>query len=53
MVIVGDQEEAKQTLSLRRLDGTKENDVPLQEFKARLRKEAKIPSPKKSRPSRR
>jgi threonyl-tRNA synthetase len=53
MVIVGDQEEANQTLSLRRLDGTKENDVPLREFKKRLRKEAKVPSPKKSRQSRR
>ncbi len=52
MIIVGDQEQANKTLSLRQLDGTKAN-VSLQEFKKRLKKEAKIPSPQKSRRSRR
>jgi threonyl-tRNA synthetase len=53
MIIVGDQEQAKQTLSIRQLDGTKLNDVPLKEFEDRLQKEAKMPSPKKSQEPRR
>ena len=48
MVIVGDQEQANGTLSIRQLDGTKSNDVSLKDFKNRLKKEAKIPAPKKS-----
>jgi len=48
MLIVGDQEQANGTLSIRQLDGTKSNDVSLKDFKNRLKKEAKIPAPKKS-----
>jgi threonyl-tRNA synthetase len=53
MVIVGDQEQANGTISIRQLDGTKSNEVSLQDFKNRLKKEAKIPSPPKSKHSRR
>ena len=53
MIIVGDQEALHQTLSIRQLDGTKLNDVPVREFKARLKKEAKVPSPKLSKKYRR
>ncbi len=53
MIIIGDQEELHQTLSIRQLDGTKLNDVPVKEFKARLKKEAKVPSPKLSKKYRR
>ncbi len=53
MIIVGDQEALHQTLSIRQLDGTKLNDVPVKEFKARLKKEAKVPSPKLSKKYRR
>jgi len=49
MIIIGDQEELNQTLSIRQLDGTKLNDVPVKEFKERLKKEAKVPSPKLSK----
>ncbi len=49
MIIIGDQEELHQTLSIRRLDGTKENGVPVREFKKRLKEEAKVPSPKLSK----
>ena len=34
MLVVGDQEVANQTVSLRRRDGTRRNDVPLDEFVA-------------------
>jgi threonyl-tRNA synthetase len=53
MIIVGDQEELNQTLSIRKLDGTKQNDVPLKEFIKRLKEEAKVPSPKLSKTYRR
>jgi threonyl-tRNA synthetase len=53
MIIIGDQEELNQTLSIRQLDGTKLNDVPVNEFKKRLKKEAKVPSPKLSKKYRR
>jgi threonyl-tRNA synthetase len=53
MIIVGDQEAAKKTLSIRQLDGTKLNDVPVKEFKKVLKKAAEVPSPKKSRQTRR
>ncbi len=49
MIIIGDREELNQTLSIRQLDGTKLNDVPVKEFKERLKKEAKVPSPKLSK----
>jgi len=49
MIIIGDQEKLNQTLSIRQLDGTKLNDVPVKEFKERLKKEAKVPSPKLSK----
>ena len=51
MIIVGDQEKLNQTLSIRQLDGTKLNDVPVKEFKKRLKEEAKVPSPKLSKKS--
>jgi len=49
MIIIGDREELNQTLSIRQLDGTKLNDVPVKEFKERLKREAKVPSPKLSK----
>ena len=49
MIIIGDQEKLNQTLSIRQLDGTKLNDVPVKEFKKRLKEEAKVPSPKLSK----
>ncbi len=49
MIIIGDQEKLNRTLSIRQLDGTKLNDVPVQEFKKRLKEEAKVPSPKLSK----
>ena len=49
MIIIGDREAENQTLSIRRLDGTKLHDVPVQEFKKRLKAEAKVPSPKLSK----
>ncbi len=49
MLIIGDREAENRTLSIRRLDGTKLNDVPVPEFKKRLKAEAKVPSPKLSK----
>jgi threonyl-tRNA synthetase len=49
MIIIGDREAENQTLSIRRLDGTKLHDVPVREFKKRLKAEAKVPSPKLSK----
>lgn len=43
MLVVGDREAAAQTLSVRRLDGREERDVPWPEFAHRLRSEGRLP----------
>ena len=45
MVVIGDREAAKGTLSPRLRDGTEWKDMPLEQFLARLEEESRMPSP--------
>jgi len=51
MVVIGDREAERRTLSPRLRDGTELKDVPLADFLARLRAESRVPEPVRSQTS--